>query len=209
MRKAHKPLLPEEKLLLNEYLASLEMHPHNTPRLFAIGFLGLPGSGKSTLADILGSRLHLPINRSDQIRRFLNRKGFPGAHPRPDILATLAEERTLFFYKNATSAIIDANFTEYAAVSRAGATTHGATLLLVRVVCPDAVAVERLKHRRHTDSSASAASAEDYPRIKALVATFPPINDPYATIDTTKPLEPQVDELHKKLIDDEFIVAPH
>jgi len=72
-----RPLAPEDKTLLNEYLATLAVRPNNTPRLFAIGFLGLPGSGKSTLADLLGSTLGLPVDRSDQIRRFLNFKGLP------------------------------------------------------------------------------------------------------------------------------------
>jgi len=174
--------------------------------VFAICFLGLPGSGKSTVADMLGTVLGLPVNRSDQIRRFLNAKGFPGASPRQDIMAAMAEGRTLFFYEHKTSAIIDANFTEYAAHSRANAAAHDASLLLVRVSCPDVVAVERLKARRQSNSTGDSATTEEqYEVIKARVATFPPVSDPYFEIDTTMALEPQVETLRTLLIRDGFL----
>jgi predicted kinase len=206
MEKVHRPLSPNDQYLLDEYLATLEVCPHNTPSLFAVGFLGLPGSGKSTLADMLGQRLGVPVNRSDQIRRYLNSKGFPGAHPRPDIMAAMAEGRTRFFYANSTSAIIDANFAEYAAASRDNATYYGASLLLIRLVCPDDVALERLRHRvESSNTGSSAATAEDYPRIKALVDTFPPVHDPYAVMDTAANMQPQVNDLIIEMRKDGFI----
>jgi len=206
MRKAPKPLSLEGQALLDKYLATLTIYPDNTPRLFAIGFLGLPGSGKSTVADMLGRMLGLPVNRNDQIRRFLNAKGFPGASPRQDILAAMAEERTRFFYINRTSAIIDSNFTEYAANSRANAIDHGAALLLLRIVCPDEIALERLRSRRQNGNMGdSAATEDDYEAIKARVATFSPVNDPYFEIDTTLALEPQIENLRKLLIQDRYM----
>lgn len=208
MEKTPPPLSPEDQALLDEYLATLTMSPNNTPRLFAIGFLGLPGSGKSTLADMLGKDLDLPVNRSDQIRRFLNNKGFPGASPRQDIMAALAEERTKFFYTNRTSVIIDANFTEYLAHSRANAAKHDAALLLVRVICPDEIAIQRLRVRHQSGYTGDSAVAEEqYESIKARVATFPPVSDPYAEVDTTAPLEPQVQSLHQRLLNEGYLAA--
>jgi predicted kinase len=206
MHNVPRPLPPEDVALLGEYLATLTMCPNNTAHLFAIGFLGLPGSGKSTLADILSNELKLPVNRSDQIRRFLNAKGFPGASPRQDIMAAMAERRTQFFYTNKTSAIIDSNFTEYAANSRVNASKHGATLLLVRVICPDEVALQRLRLRSgNVNTGDSSVEEADYKGIKARVATFPPVNDPYFEIDTTLPLEPQVKNLHETLVRDGYL----
>lgn len=206
MEKVHRPLSPNDQHLLDEYLATLEVSPYNTSRLFAVGFLGLPGSGKSTLADMLGQRLGVPVNRSDQIRRYLNSKGFPGAHPRPDIMAAMAEGRTRFFYANSTSVIIDANFTEYAAASRDSATHYGASLLLVQLLCPDEIALERLRDRvKNSNTGSSAATAEDYPRAKALVDTFPPVHDPYAVINTAIDIEPQANDLIMKMRKDGFI----
>ena len=205
--KIHASLAPADQCLLDDYLSTLDMRPNNANRLFAIGFLGLPGSGKSTLADALGQRLGLPVNRSDQIRRYLNAKGFAGPSPRPDIMATLAEKRTLFYYEHQTSVIIDANFTEYAATSRANAATYGATLLLLNLTCPDEVAIERLQNRSQSNNTKdSSATADDYFRIKDCVAAFDPVTDPYAEVDTTLPLGPQIESLVGKMIADNYIV---
>lgn len=200
MGKTHAELLPEDQTILDEYLAELPMYPHNTNRLFAIGFLGLPGSGKSTLADKIGDEFDLPVNRSDQIRRHPNTLGFPGENPRPDIMAALAEGRTLHYYGNDTSAVIDANFAEFAASSRANARRFGAALLLIAIKCPDDVAIARLEDRsKKTDTGDSLATAEDYKRIKEHAATFDPIDDPYFAIDSTESLEPQVHNLREAM----------
>lgn len=206
MEKTHKKLSPEDKALLDGYLSGLSMYPNNTRSLFAIGFLGLPGSGKSTLADMIGDRFRLPVNRSDQIRRYLNAQGFPGSSPRPDIMASLAEDRTLHYYRNKTSAVIDANFTEFAKASRANARALGAVLLLVGVTCPDRVAIKRLEQRsRKIQTGDSLVTAKDYERIKAHTSTFDSVDDPYFNVDSTEPLEPQVQELKELMSSDGYI----
>lgn len=206
MCKTPATLTPEDKALLDEYVAMINVRPHNTPRLFAIGFIGLPGTGKSTIADILGRDLELPVNRNDQIRRFLNLKGFPGASPRQDIMPALAEERTLFFYSNKTSVIIDANFTEYAASSQANALARGASLLLIRTVCSDEVAIERLKVRSQSGEDGDSAVTEDhFEEIKNRVAGFPEVKDVYYEVDTTKDLSSQLSKLYEKMKKDNYI----
>lgn len=206
MNKTHAPLPPQDTKLLNEYLTSLPIQPNNTLRLFAIGFIGLPGTGKSTVADSISNDLGIPLSRNDQIRRFLNTKGFLGASPRQDIMPALAEARTLYFYDNLTSSVIDANFLEYADISHTNAIAHGATLLLVRVVCPDEVAIERLRLRTQSNSKRDSAVTEhDFDEIKNRVATFNDAVDVYYEIDTTKELEPQLGGLYSKMRDDGYI----
>jgi len=115
-------------------------------------------------------------------------------------MAAMAEERTQFFYRHKTSVVIDSNFTEYAANSRANARAYGATLLLVRVVCPDEVAMERLRIRSQgVDARDSATTDVQYESIKALVATFPPVDNPYAEVNTTLAIEPQVQAICQRL----------
>jgi adenylate kinase family enzyme len=208
MEKTHPELSPEDRALLQGYLARQAIFPGNTPRLFAIGFLGLPGSGKSTLADMIGDDFNLPVNRSDQIRRYLNDHGFPGPDPRPDIMASLAEARTTYYYENDTSAVIDANFTEYAESSRKNARTFGAVLLLVGIACPDEVAVERLKERsKNMTMSDSTVMADGYARRKIHYAKFPPVKDPYFTVDSTEPLEPQVQNLREQMESEGYLAV--
>lgn len=206
MYKVPDLLTPEDRALLNEYLATITIDPNNTSRLFAIGFIGLPGTGKSTLANMISHDLKLPLNRSDQIRRFLNSKGFPGSSPRQDIMPALAENRTLFFYTNNTSVVIDANFTEYATNSQANALTYGATLLLIRTICPDEIAIERLKVRTISGTSGDSAATEDhFEEIKNCVAGFPKIDSPYYEVDTTLEIKTQLNGLYKKMRDDGYI----
>ncbi len=206
MQKVPTALTPQDKVLLDEYLATIRIEPNNTPHLFAIGFVGLPGTGKSTLADMIGRDLRLPVNRSDQIRRFLNQKGFPGASPRQDIMAALAEERTLYFYAHNTSVVIDANFTEYAANSYANAQKHGASLLLIRTICPDDVAIERLRMRRASGNSSDSAATEDqFDEIKQRVAGFPEVGHVYYEVDTTTDVGSQLAGLYEKMREDGYI----
>lgn len=206
MHKIPSALTPDDKVLLDEYLDTISVQPNNTPRLFAIGFIGLPGTGKSSLADKIGRDLGLPVNRSDQIRRFLNSKGFPGPSPRQNIMAALAEERTLFFYKKKTSVIIDANFTEYAANSQANARACDASLLLIRTICPDTVAIDRLRMRSKSGVGGDSAVTENhFEEIKNRVAGFPKVKDVYYEVDTTRDLEPQLSNLYREMKNDSYI----
>lgn len=203
--KGSQKLSPEDQSLLDGYLTKLQMYPNNTLRLFAVGFLGLPGSGKSTVADMIGHQFDLPVNRSDQIRRYLNEVGFSGAHPRPDIMASLAEGRTGYYYENDTSAVIDANFAEYAENSRRNAQRFGAALLLISIQCPHEIAIKRLEQRsQKAQTGDSLAVAEDYDRIKANNATFDPV-EPDFDIDTTQPLDPQIQRFGEYLQSEGYI----
>lgn len=108
-------------------------------------------------------------------------------------MAVLAEECTLFFCVNKTSAIIDTNFTEYAENSQMNAVNYGASLLLVRTVCSDKIAIQRLRVRsKSRENGGSAATEGHFAEIKANIAEFPKVKEAYYEIATTVDISSQL-----------------
>ena len=201
-------LSDEDQKLVDDYLSTLVAVPHNTTRLFAIGFIGLPGTGKSTVADMLQARIGLPVSRNDQIRRYLNRLGFQGASPKQELMRDFAELRTAWYYRHQKSAIVDANFTEQWQRSQKLAADFGATLLLIRISCNEHEALRRIDARlRAGDGSGSSqGDREAYMRaIKQLCENPIPDTEIFFQIDTQQPLDSQLDRLVARLRQDGYV----
>lgn len=151
--------------------------------------VGPPGTGKSHLVREIMRHVEVATIQSDAIRRRMvkrpeytpeeNRKVFFVAHSRAEQLL-----------KKGRNVIFDAtNVHEWA---RRGlydiAERTGARLLIVRVVAPEHVIAERLRHRiaGENPSDRSEAGWEVYLRMKA---EFEDIARPHMVVDTSEDIE--------------------
>jgi len=192
--------------IIRKYQDSLTASPHNTSKLFALGFIGLPGSGKSTLASKLEERLNLPLSRNDKIRRFLNELGFEGSSPRQDLMKVLAEARTEWYYKHHTSVIIDADFSEQRILSEQLAERNKANLLLVRITCSEQTSIDRITQRlKHGDSKGhSQGDLASYYKAVEKHRLYP-TPETFFSINSEQPLDPQIEILFDKLKANQFL----
>src|SRR5689334_16810217 len=117
--------------LLAKFLASINVRPHNTKKLFVVGLVGIIGSGKSYVAGLLAQRTGLYIGNSDVIRRFLNSEGFEGEAPVQQTLQYIAEHSSGYLYQKQVSHIIDADLVKFHDTARRNALNHGALFYLV------------------------------------------------------------------------------
>lgn len=194
--------------LIDVYLATLAASPHNTKKLFALGFIGFPGTGKSTVADRLKSKLGIPVSSNDQIRRYLNKLGFEGSSPRQDLMRDFAELRTSWYYSHQTSVIIDANFTEQWQRSQKLAETYNAKLLLIQVTCERYEALRRIDVRLRSGDSlgSSLGDKEAYERAIRQSYNNPiPSKNIYFHINSQQPLDAQIDQLVGRLRLDDYV----
>lgn len=192
--------------ILKTYFALQQAHPHNTKRLFAIGFIGLPGTGKSTVAKAFAQQLNLPISSNDQFRRYLNSLGFEGSSPRRELVKEFAEARTEWYYKHQTSLVVDADFSEQRLKSEKLAADNQASLLLIRLECSKEVAINRIRQRMSNDNAEeySAGDINSYERQVVRHAKYP-TPFVYATVDTEQMIEPQVQRIIQQLTADGYI----
>ncbi|MDP1883859.1 MAG: AAA family ATPase, partial [Candidatus Moranbacteria bacterium] len=137
--------------LADKFITSLglkNVRPDNSTKLFAISFIGTTGVGKTTVSQKLAEKLGFYVANSDEIRRFLNREGFPGKFPDQDLVNFMGKKVSEFLYQTKTSHIIDADMIRFYDKALANATSNGAKLLIIRLVCPEEIILKRLEERQ-------------------------------------------------------------
>ena len=179
--------------------ASLGALPPAGPRPSLVLVSGLPGSGKSRFSRELAARhplVHLDI---DALRRILFERP---THQPPEHARLFAAVHALIqrLLSRGVSVLLDATSLKeehrrplYEMADRAGA-----GLIVVRTEAPEAVALGRLADRsRGADPlDASDATAAVYNKMKVEME---PIERPHLVVDTSKEIEPALQEVLRKL----------
>ena len=200
-------------LLLKKYIGLISGKPKNTKELFAIGFIGKIGVGKSTISQEIAKRFGLFVASNDAIRRFLNSEGIAGVSPDQELVQRIAEESTRFLFDKKISHVIDADLIKFYDVVKNKMESYGAKFYLIHLVCPEEIILRHLKERDQKIEELikfdgisdmgkvgnSLSSTEDYLRSAKLHKEIPmPVNF-FMTINTSLPVEPQLDELRNRL----------
>lgn len=160
---------------------------------------GLPGSGKSHFSRELAGRRPLAHLDSDALRRALFERPTHSAEESARLFAAVHAlfERLL---SRGVSVIVDATSAReahrrllYEIAERAGA-----GLVVVETDAPPDVAIERLtaRARRDDPGDASEATVAVYNRMRAA---WEPIERPHVRVDTSKDLEPAIEEVLRRL----------
>lgn len=198
-----------EQELIEKYLCTIKIKPFNTKKLFAIGLIGLTGSGKSFISDRLAEKMDMFVASNDRIRRFLNKLDYKGTSPMQETVQKIAEASSAYLYRNNISHIIDADIIKFHEVARQNAEKYGAIFFIIHVICPEETILERLKKRQkeiidNPDSNLSRVGQEEYLKRKKIHQELP-LPEIFFTIDTSKELSEQIDNLIGKLKKEKMI----
>lgn len=192
-----------EKKLFDKFIATMKVKSSNTKELFGIGFIGLFGSGKSYVAEKISEKTGLYITRNDELRRFLNKEGFPGHTPIQESVEKIGPAIGRYLYENKISIILDADLFKHYNVAQENAEKFGGKFFIVRLICPEDVILQRLEKRKeHIDenpeSNLSRVGKEEYFERKIL-HEGQPLPEIFFTMDTSLDVDSQIDELINKL----------
>ncbi|WP_435145819.1 AAA family ATPase [Halobaculum sp. P14] len=167
----------------------------DTTRLFVV--CGLPGAGKTTVSAAVAERIDAPLLRTDVVRK--------EEFPEPDY----TDEETAAVYDELLDragdalgrdgvAVLDGTFrrADLRDRTRDVADAHGASVVLVKVECDEAVARDRIAAREGDESDADADVYE------LLRAEFEPVAGDHAVVDNSGSLAEtrgQIDELLRRV----------
>jgi dephospho-CoA kinase len=199
--------------LLNKYIGLINVQPKNTKRLFAIGLIGTIGVGKSTVSQEIAKRLGIFVASNDAIRRFLNGEGIPGVSPDQALVQRIAEESSRYLFDKEVSHVIDADLMRFYDVARKNVEGYGAKFYLIHLVCPEEIVLAHLRERDQKIQELmktgeggemksvghSLSSVDDHMKSVKLHEEIPMPDNIFMTIDTSLPIERQLDELENKL----------
>lgn len=199
----------EDGKLIDEYIESIMAKPGNTKKLFVFSFIGLNGTGKSYVTEKIAKKLDLYIASNDHIRRFLNIRGFSGESPDQLLVQKIAENSTKHLLKNRISHIIDADLIEFHGIAKKNTDEYDAKLVLVYLVCPEEVILQRLRNRSreleiNPDSNLSRVGVEKYLERKKMHESLS-LPEIFFTMDTSRDVENQIDALISKLEKEQMI----
>jgi DegV family protein with EDD domain len=179
--------------------ATIAAVPASRSRPALVLVSGLPGSGKSHFSRALAARHPLAHLDIDTLRRTLFERP---AHDPPEHARLFAAVHALIqrLLSRGVSVLLDATSLKEAhrrplyEIAKAA----GATLVIVRTEAPEDVALQRLEDRaRGADPlDASEASAAVYNKMKAETE---PIDRPHIVVDTSKEIEPALEEVLRQL----------
>lgn len=164
---------------------------------------GLPSTGKSGSADMVASIKGYPLLRTDLIRRALlknedifDSKVAGDLHRRAAVYDEMFRraDETL---KKSDGVILDATFFSRALRERAAALAdrHGKTLVILETVCPQEIALRRIRERTREESASNALTAEAYLNnkrafeevdIDRLKRLYPALKIVHLTVDTSR-----------------------
>lgn len=195
--------------LLNKFISAIDIQKTNSKKLFTIGLIGLNGSGKSFVARKISERLGLYIASNDNIRRFLNENGFDGASPMQNFVFNAGPIISKYLYDHKISHIIDADLLQHHQITKENALKNGAKLYLINIICPERIILKRLQEReletrKNPETNFSRVGVDEYFKRKALHATLS-LPDVFFTFDTSKDIEPQLNDLIGKFEKEQFI----
>lgn len=191
---------------IDTYLQTIPIPSQRTPKLFVLGFFGLPGSGKSTVTAALAAQLDLYVASNDQIRRWLNAQGFEGDAPVQPMVQAIAEASTVYLYEHHVSHIIDADLAKFHAKAQSYATAHDAQLFLIRLTTPEATILQRLQQRAAHQDELSRAGVEEFRRRQQVHNEISTAPDIIGEVDTSQPLAPQLAQIVATLRDDKGVI---
>ncbi len=205
----------DQNLLLEKYIStSLKITPQKTNKLFSIGFIGVNGVGKSYVAKLIAKKLGLFITQNDNVRRFLNNQGVSDVNTGEKnfpIMQYISEKFSEYLYQHSISHILDQDMIKFYEPAIERAAHNNCTFLLVKLICPEEIILQRLEQRfRDIDSgnlqNDSRVGVDEYQKRKKIHQEIL-ISDEniYHTIDTSLDLESQIDKLSSKLALDGYL----
>lgn len=165
---------------------------------FVIAMIGTVGSGKSYVAERLSRALGASHLRTDDVRVRLRRHGQPMQKAIP-----LLQRQAETLLRQGKSVVLDSDFINPAKRRnlRRKAASFGAELYFIKIEVPEHVILARLRQKRYTSRDLF-RNAEDAVRVHYIRRKFhdkPQRFSPDFTIDNAEPLEPQIEEIARKI----------
>ncbi|MEM3075539.1 MAG: AAA family ATPase [Candidatus Bilamarchaeaceae archaeon] len=157
---------------------------------------GLPGTGKSTLAKTLAEKIGAATISSDSIRmQILEQRTY--SEKEKEIVYEEMFKKAGNLLANGKSVILDATFYKknYREKAKAHAEKAKTDFFIIECTTDERVLKKRLFSRTKKTSESEADFAV-YKKVKEL---FEPISEPHLTVDTSLPLEKQVQLVEKYL----------